>query len=44
MPPITAILATIYLREQLEKSMILALWIAMCGLRFLAAENLDLWI
>ena len=44
MPPLTAILATIYLREQLEKSMILALWIAMCGLGFLTAENLDLWI
>ncbi len=44
MPPLTAILTTIYLCEQLEKSMILALLIAMCDLGFLAAEDLDLLI
>ena len=44
MPTFTAILAMIYLRERLEKSMILALLISMCGLGLLAAEDLDLLI
>ena len=41
MPTITAILVTIFLYERLEKSMILALLIAMSGLGFLGAEDLD---
>ena len=44
MPPLTVILATMCLCEQLEKLMILALLIAMFGLRFLIAEDLDLLI
>ena len=44
MPPLTAILATVYLRERLEKTVILALLIAMFGLVTLALEDLDLLI
>ena len=44
MPTFTAILAIIYPRERSEKSMILVLLIAMCGLGFLAAEDLNLMI
>lgn len=44
MPTLTAILATIFLRERLEKNVVLALLIAMFGLGILASEDLDLLI
>ena len=44
MPLLTAILATVYLRERLEKTVVLALLIAMFGLGTLALEDLDLLI
>jgi len=40
MPSLTAVLATVYLRERLDTRVILALLVAMGGLAFLASENL----